>query len=66
MKPSDNQLLTVRAAADRLGIAYKTCWTWVYERKLPVTRMGRCVRIPSEALESLIDEHTVPARPEPE
>lgn len=54
------RLLTVPEAAERLGISEKTVWSWVYDRKLPVTRLGRCVRIPSEALEELIQEATIP------
>ncbi len=54
-------LLTVPEAAQRLGIAEKTCWAWIYARRLPVTRLGRCVRIPAAALDEMIEEATVPA-----
>jgi excisionase family DNA binding protein len=64
MREDSNKLLSVRDAAVRLGISYKTAWNWVYERKIPVTRISRCVRIPADALERMIDEHTIPARPE--
>jgi excisionase family DNA binding protein len=54
-------LLTVPQAAERLGIAQKTCWAWVYARRLPVTRLGRCVRIPADALNRMIEQATIPA-----
>jgi len=54
------RLLTIPEAASRLGISPKTAWSWVYDRKLPVVRLGRCVRIPDDALEILIEESTIP------
>jgi excisionase family DNA binding protein len=61
-KSLTDTLLTVRQAAQRLGIAERTCWTWLYARRVPVTRLGnRCVRIPSGALEKMIAEATIPA-----
>ena len=54
-------LLTVPQVAKQLGIAEKTCWAWIYARRLPVTRLGRCVRIPSDALDQMIEEATIPA-----
>jgi excisionase family DNA binding protein len=55
-------LLTVPQAAERLGIAEKTAWAWVYARRLPVTRLGnRCVRIPAAALEQMVIQATIPA-----
>jgi len=54
-------LLTVPQAALRLGIAEKTCWAWLYSRRLPVTRFGnRCVRISSAALDEMIADATIP------
>jgi len=55
------RLLTIQAAADRLGISPKTCYEWVYERRLPVVRLGRCLRIPDVELEKLIEDATIPA-----
>lgn len=61
-RPLTDTLLTVRQAAHRLGIAERTCWAWLYARRVPVTRLGnRCVRIPLGALENMIAEATIPA-----
>lgn len=63
--PAGRCLLTVPEAAGRLGISPKTAWAWLYARKIPVVRLsGRCVRIPSDAIERLIADCTLPARPE--
>jgi excisionase family DNA binding protein len=62
---NNRTLLTVPQAAERLGISPKTAWAWVYDRRLPVARFGnRCVRVPSDALDKLIGDAIVPARPE--
>lgn len=55
--------LTVPETAARLGISEKTVWSWVYARRLPVTRFGRCVRIPEDSLEKMIEAATIPAKP---
>lgn len=54
------RLLTIQAAADRLGISPKTCYEWAAERRLPVVRLGRCLRIPDAELEKLIEDATIP------
>jgi len=55
------RLLTIKEASARLGISTKSCYEWVYERRLPVVRLGRCLRIEDAALEKLIEEATIPA-----
>lgn len=63
--PVDRYLLTVSQAAARLGVSPKTVWGWLYARKFPAVRLsGRCVRIPSDAIDRMIADSTVPARPE--
>jgi excisionase family DNA binding protein len=63
---NNRSMLTVPEAAQRLGISPKTAWAWVYSRRLPITRFGnRCVRIPADSLEQLIENNTVPAASEP-
>jgi len=58
-------LLTVPQAAVRLGVSSKCVWNWLYARKLPAVRLsGRCVRIPSDAIDKMIADATTPARPE--
>jgi len=61
--PANRILLTVPEAAERLGIAEKTTWSWIYKRRLPIVRLsGRCVRVPSDAIDRLIEESMVPAK----
>ena len=54
-------LLDVNEAAERLGIRPATVRQWIYTRKIPVVRVGRCVRVPAEAITRLIESNTMPA-----
>jgi excisionase family DNA binding protein len=55
-------MLTVREAAERLGLRESTVRAWIAQRRIGVVRLGRAVRIPSEEIARLIAENTVPAR----
>jgi excisionase family DNA binding protein len=55
-------LLSVREAAERLGLKPATIRAWLLRRRLPRVNCGRAVRIPAEAIEKFIAEHTIPAR----
>jgi excisionase family DNA binding protein len=58
-----SQLLTVKQAADALGLKVATIRSWQARRKnLPFVRCGRAVRVPLEAVERFIVENTIPAR----
>lgn len=58
------QLLTVKQAADALGLKAATIRAWLYRRRLPCVRCGRAVRIPAEAIADFIQRNTIPAREE--
>jgi excisionase family DNA binding protein len=58
------QLLTVKQAADALGLKVATIRAWVSRRKLPRVNCGRAVRIPADAIVQFIERNTVPAREE--
>jgi excisionase family DNA binding protein len=58
------QLLTVKQAADALGLKVATIRAWVSRRKLPRVNCGRAVRIPADAIAQFIERNTVPAREE--
>jgi excisionase family DNA binding protein len=58
------QLLTVRQAADALGLKVATIRAWLYRRKLPFVRVGRAVRIPADAIAEFIERNTMSAREE--
>lgn len=56
-------LLRVEEAAARLGLKASTIRYWIWERRIPVVRVGRrAVRIREEAIQRLIEAGTVPAR----
>ena len=57
-----SQLLTVKQAADALGLKVATIRAWVSRRKLPRVNCGRAVRIPSDAIAEFIERNTIPAR----
>ncbi len=56
------QMLTVKEAGALLGLKEATIRAWLCRRKLPYVRCGRAIRVPSDAVEKFIAQHTVPAR----
>ena len=55
-------MLTVRLAAERLGLQESTVRAWIAQRRIGVVRLGRAVRIPLEEVQRLIAEGTIPAK----
>ena len=55
-------MLTVRQAAERLGLRESTLRAWIAQRRISVVRLGRAVRILPEEVDRLISEGTMPAR----
>jgi excisionase family DNA binding protein len=58
------QLLSVKQAADLLGLKVATIRAWLAKRKLPRVNCGRAVRIPSASIAQFIEENTIPAKNE--
>jgi excisionase family DNA binding protein len=56
------RLLTVKEVAGILGMRASTIRAWLSQRRLPLVRCGRSVRIPGRAVAAFIEENTVPAR----
>ena len=57
------RLLSVQETAERLGLKPATIRAWLLRRKnLPFVRCGRAVRIPAEAVETFVNQNTVPTR----
>lgn len=54
------RLLKLEEAAERLAISLATIRAWVWQRKIEVVRIGRCVRIREETIEALISQNTIP------
>lgn len=58
------QLLKVRNAAERLGIAEVTLRKWIAERKVEVVRLtARAVRVSQAEIERLVADATIPTHP---
>ncbi len=55
MSKSD-KLLSVREVADRLALKPSTIRRRILERRIAYVKIGRAVRIPSEAVDRLIEE----------
>jgi len=55
-------LLTVKQAAEYLGITASTLYDWAAQRRVPSVKLrGRCVRFKLSDLEKIIREDEVPA-----
>lgn len=56
------KLLTVIEAAESLALKPSTVRAWLLRRKLPCVRVGRCVRVPAQAIAEFVERNTVPAK----
>jgi excisionase family DNA binding protein len=50
-------LLNVQEAAQLLSLSPNTIRQWIWQRRLPVVKLGRSVRLRREDLETLINSH---------
>lgn len=55
------RLLSIREAAELLGLRPNTLYSWVASRRIPVVKLRRSVRIEESVLEELISANRVPA-----
>jgi len=56
--PTDRLLISVREAANRLGIGRDATYGLVRDGKLPSIRVGRRVLVPARLLASWVDRET--------
>lgn len=56
------RLLTVAEVSEATGFERQTIYLWIAQRRFPVVRLGRAVRVPADALAALIAAATTPAR----
>jgi excisionase family DNA binding protein len=57
------KLLTVKEAAEILGVKEKTVRDWIWKKKIEVVRNGRrYVRISETSIQHYIQANTVPAK----
>ncbi|MGO9824294.1 MAG: helix-turn-helix domain-containing protein [Terriglobales bacterium] len=54
-------MLTVDETAEHLGIRPQTVRVRIAQRKIPMVRIGRYVRVPVDAVNRFIEANTVPA-----
>ncbi len=54
-------LLTIKQAADYLGMTESAIRCWVWKRQIPYLKIGRAVRIEPATLDSIISRGLVPA-----
>ena len=49
------QYLNVKEAAEHLTVEVSTVRSWIFQGKIPVKRIGRCVRIEDSIIEKILD-----------
>jgi excisionase family DNA binding protein len=54
-------LKSLSQAAEELGVTVNTLRAWIYRRKIPYLKIGRCVRISDQTIEQIINRGTMPA-----
>lgn len=62
---SERRLLNCREVAETLGLKEATIRLWITQRRFPVVRLGRAVRVPIDALDEMIRSNTTPPRENP-
>ncbi len=53
---TDQRLLTVREASDRLGLRESTLRKWVLQKRIAYCKLGRSIRLPANVVEKMIRE----------
>lgn len=48
------RLRSLPEAAERLGVSVKCLRGWVWQRKIPFVKVGRCVRVSDETIQQII------------
>lgn len=61
---TNTQPRTVRQAAHELNVSAHTIRAWVAQRRLGHVRLGRSIRIPTAAIEQLLEQGFTPAKKE--
>jgi excisionase family DNA binding protein len=59
-----SNVLSVEAAAERLGVSRFTLRSWLRQRKIEHFKLGRRVGLSESAVANFLDRHRIPAREE--
>jgi excisionase family DNA binding protein len=54
-------MLSLKQAAEELGVSINTLRAWIYRRKIGYVKVGRSVRVSQETIQQIIDRGTIPA-----
>ena len=52
-KNHEGPLLSIKEVAPLLNVKESTLRSWVHQKKVPVIRLGRCVRIKYEVIQNI-------------
>lgn len=63
MEKRKSKLIRVPQAAERLAVRESTIRKMIFEKRLPVVRIGRTVTIPEDAIEKMVADGYSPALP---
>jgi excisionase family DNA binding protein len=55
---TESGLLGIQEAADFLGISIHTLYSWVSQRKIPFTKVGRLTKFKKEDMDKWLDART--------
>lgn len=56
-------LLTLQELAKALKVRLRTAREWIYQRRIPFTRLGRRIYVDAGVVERLLAQNAVPALP---
>ena len=63
-EPATRRLVDVKEIADYMGLSAHTVYTWVSQRRIPFTKVGRLTKFDLQAIDEWIAKHSVsPMKP---
>jgi|AP95_1055475.scaffolds.fasta_scaffold10794_2 excisionase family DNA binding protein len=51
-----NQLRSVNQVAESLTVKESTIRSWIFQRRIPTKKIGRCVRIEQSVVDKILEE----------
>ena len=59
-----NQLRSVNQVAESLTVKESTIRSWIFQRRIPTKKIGRCVRIEQSVVDKILEEGLESVKPE--